>query len=109
MSTRTIPATFIAIGSLAVAAAAQASCGSAFCTLMTDRYAQGSGEAHLGWSADLRLESVTQNQLRSGTTHLDASQVTGEEAVERHSKNLNLVSPKSIYCIHPCWVESVET
>lgn len=72
--------------------AASASCGSAFCTLMTDRYAQGTGEPHIGWSADLRIESVSQTRLRSGTSKLDASQVTGEEAIERHTKNLNLVT-----------------
>lgn len=75
----------------AVTTLAQASCGSAFCSLMTDRYAQGS-DAHTGWSADVRLESVTQTQLRSGTTRIEASQVTGEEAIERHTKNLNLVT-----------------
>ncbi|MEQ1684935.1 MAG: hypothetical protein ABL916_14910 [Burkholderiaceae bacterium] len=76
----------------ALPSAVHASCGSAFCTLMTDRYAQGSGEPHLGWSSDVRLEAVTQKQLRSGTSKLDASQVTGEEAIERHTKNLNLVT-----------------
>ena len=90
----------------ALAPLAHASCGSAFCSLMTDRYAQGSGEAHLGWSADLRLESVTQKQLRSGTTNLDASQVTGEEAIERHSKNLNLVTSLS-YGLDRDWSVSV--
>ncbi len=59
---------------------------------MTDRYAQGAGEAHLGWSADVRLERVTQNRLRTGTTDLDASQVTEEEAIERHTKNTNVVT-----------------
>ncbi len=73
-------------------AIAQASCGSAFCTLMTDRYAQGTGEAHLGWSADLRLEVVTQAQLQKDTDHLAASEVTGEEAVEQHTRNQNMVT-----------------
>jgi hypothetical protein len=72
--------------------AASASCGSAFCTLMTDRYAQGTGEPHVGWSADLRIESVSQTRLRSGTSNIDASQVTSEEAIERHTRNLNLVT-----------------
>jgi hypothetical protein len=62
---------------------------------MTDRYAQGSGEQHLGWSADLRLEAVTQKTLRSGTFDIDASQVTGEEAIERHTKNLNILTTLS--------------
>lgn len=88
------------------APAAMASCGSAFCTLMTDRYAQGSGDAHPGWSADVRLEAVTQNTLRSGTTKLDASQVTGEEAIERHTKNLNLLTSLS-YGIDADWSVTV--
>ena len=71
---------------------ALASCGSAFCTLMTDRYAQGTGNPHVGWSADLRIERVTQDQLRSGTHDIDASQVTDEDAIERHTKNLNVVT-----------------
>jgi hypothetical protein len=81
-----------ALAPMALAATAHASCGSAFCTLMTDRYAQGTGEPHPGWSADVRLEAVTQKQLRSGTTKIDASQVSGEEAIERHTRNLNLVT-----------------
>lgn len=76
----------------AMTTAATASCGSAFCTLMTDRYAQGTGGAHLGWSADLRIESVSQSRLRTGTTNIDASQVTGEDAIERHTRNLNVVT-----------------
>jgi len=75
-----------------LASLTHASCGSAFCTLMTDRYAQGTGESHLGWSGDVRLEAVTQTQLRSGTSNLDASQVTGEEAIERRTRNQNVVT-----------------
>ena len=92
MKHRTLQSTLIAAGLAMFAAGASASCGTAFCTLMTDRYAQGAGEPHLGWSADVRLERVTQNRLRSGTTNLDASQVTEEEAIERHTKNTNLVT-----------------
>jgi hypothetical protein len=90
----------LALGTASVAA--HASCGSAFCTLMTDRYAQGTGTPHDGWSLDLRLESVTQDQLRSGTRNLDASQVTGEEAIERHTRNLNTVATLS-YGISDDW------
>ena len=75
-----------------LATSATAACGSAFCTLMTDRFAQGTGDAHLGWSADLRLEFVSQTQLRSGTRNIDSSQVTGEEAIERRTINQNLVT-----------------
>jgi hypothetical protein len=71
---------------------AQASCGSAFCTLMTDRYVQGTGEPHAGWSLDLRLESVTQDHLRSGTSNVDPAAVTNEGAIERHTRNLNFVN-----------------
>lgn len=98
--------TLAALAMSALAQSAQASCGSAFCTLMTDRYAQGSGEPHLGWSADVRLEAVTQKQLRTGTTNIDASQVTGEEAIERHTKNLNLVTTLA-YGIDADWSVSL--
>jgi len=82
----------VAAACMAAHAAASASCGSAFCTLMTDRYAQGTGEPHIGWSADLRIESVLQDRLRTGTHTIDASQVTDEEAIERHTRNLNVVT-----------------
>ena len=75
----------LAAALVAGSANVHASCGSAFCTLMTDRYAQRTGEPHVGWSGDLRLESVVQNQLRSGTRRIDASQVTGEDAIERRT------------------------
>jgi hypothetical protein len=74
------------------AAAVHASCGSASCTLMTDRYAQGSGEGHQGWSIDLRYEVITQDRLRghSGT----AGEVDDEEeaTMERRTGNHNLVA-----------------
>jgi hypothetical protein len=76
---------------LACAAGAQASCGSAFCTLLNDRFALGISE-HVGWSADVRLESVTQDRLRSGTKTIAPSDVTGEDTIERHTRNLNLVT-----------------
>jgi len=82
----------VAAACMAAHAVASASCGSAFCTLMTDRYAQGTGEPHIGWSADLRIESVLQDRLRTGTHTIDASQVTDEEAIERHTRNLNVVT-----------------
>jgi hypothetical protein len=78
-------------GALALSAAAQASCGSAFCTLLNDRFALGLSD-HVGWSADVRLEAVTQNRLRQGTTTISASDVTDEDAIERHTRNLNLVT-----------------
>lgn len=80
----------------------RASCGSAYCTLMTDRYAQGTGDPHLGWSADVRVELVTQDRLRSGTHDIDASQVTNEDAIERRTRNLNVVTTLE-YGLGPEW------
>ncbi len=98
-------AALVALASLP-ATPALASCGSAFCSLMTDDFAQGVGTSHLGWSSDLRLEAVTQTRLRRGTSTIDASQVTGEEAVERHTKNLNLLASLS-YAVDADWSVSV--
>lgn len=92
---KTVLQSLAAAATLCLAASsATASCGSAFCTLMTDRYAQGGGEAHQGWSSDVRLESVTQTQLREGTHNISAAdaQAAGEEAIERRTSNLNLVT-----------------
>jgi hypothetical protein len=76
---------------LGIATCAHASCGSAFCTLLNDRFALGTWD-HVGWSADVRIESVTQDKLRSGTRTIDPSEVTGEEAIERHTYNTNIVT-----------------
>jgi hypothetical protein len=73
---------------------------------MTDRYALGTGQAHTGWSADLRLESVLQNRLRTGTHTISADQVSDEEAVERHTRNLNLVTTLE-YGFNEQWSMSV--
>jgi hypothetical protein len=81
---------------------AHASCGSASCTLMTDRFAEGLGDPHEGWSVDLRLEAVTQDQLRRGTKDISASQVTGEETIERRTRNLNVVTTVG-YGINTDW------
>lgn len=80
------------IGVTLASGAAHASCGASFCTLMTDRYAEGASEPHLGWSADFRLETITQKQLRSGSKNITADQVSGEEAIERRTRNLNFVT-----------------
>lgn len=84
-----------------LAAPALASCGASFCTLMTDRYAQAGGD-HPGWSTDLRIEAVTQDRLRRGSQDIDASQVTGEEAIERRTRNQNGVAAVS-YGIDDAW------
>ena len=83
-----------------------ASCGSAYCTLMTDRYAQGTGDPHLGWSADQRIEQVNQTRLLTGTNDIDASQVSNEDAIERHTRNLNVVTTLG-YGFSPQWSVSL--
>lgn len=79
------------VASLGLFGPAHASCGSSYCSLLNDRFALGTWD-HVGWSADFRLESVTQNRLRSGTRTIAAADVTGEEALERHTRNTNLVT-----------------
>ena len=58
----------------ACAGTGHASCGASACSLMTDRYAQGA-DVHPGWSADLRLEALTQKRLRSGTVWINCHNV----------------------------------
>jgi hypothetical protein len=81
----------IALACALAAPSAQASCGSAFCTLLNDRFALGLSD-HLGWSVDVHLESVNQDRLRKGTSTISPSDVTDEDAIERHTRNLNLVT-----------------
>jgi hypothetical protein len=69
---------------------------------MTDRYTQGTGESQVGWSADVRVEAVTQSRLRSGTAAPDPSLLAGEAAIERHTRNLNLFTALS-YGIDEDW------
>ncbi|HEU5296913.1 MAG TPA: transporter [Burkholderiaceae bacterium] len=76
---------------LGAAGAAHAACGSAFCTLLNDRFALGTWD-HVGWSADVRVDYVSQTQLRSGTRSINANEVSGEDAVERHTYNTNVVT-----------------
>ena len=95
-----------AAAALAVTTAAHASCGSAFCTLMTDRYAQGTGTPHDGWSVDSHYESIVQNRLRRGTQNLEPTEVTGEEDIERKTDNQNLVTSLG-YGINSAWSVSL--
>jgi hypothetical protein len=99
-------APFVLAACLANAPAAYASCGSAFCTLMTDRYAQGAGIPHTGWSVDAHLESIVQSQLRHDNDDLDASDVTGEEEIERRTVNDNFVTSLT-YGIDADWSVSL--
>jgi hypothetical protein len=106
LSVKTCTRAASAIALSALAGVAHSSCGAAFCTLMTDRYAQGTGEPHVGWSADVRIEAVTQDRLRTGTKNIAASEVTSEEAIERQTKNLNVVTTLS-YGIDESWSVSL--
>jgi hypothetical protein len=74
---------------------------------MTDRYAQGV-EAHPGWSADVRIESVTQKQLREGTHKISADDAiaAGEEAIETRTRNTNIVTTLS-YGLDADWSVSL--
>ena len=76
---------------LGIAPSADAACGSAFCTLLNDRFALGTWD-HVGWSADIHIESLSQTTLRSGTRTISASEVTDEETLERHTYNTNLLT-----------------
>jgi len=91
-----------AAAALAHACIAQASCGAATCNLLNDRFALGTWE-HTGWSVDLRLESLSQTQLREGTRNINASDLpAGEEAIERHTRNHNLVTTLD-YAVDRTW------
>lgn len=82
--------------------AAQASCGSASCNLLSDRFAMGTWE-HTGWSLDVHLEALTQTQLREGTHNISPADLpAGEEAIERHTTNRNLVTTLD-YAAGPQW------
>lgn len=84
------------------ATSADASCGAASCNLLNDRFALGTWD-HAGWSTDLRLESVVQDQLRQGTKNISPADLPeDEEAVERHTRNLNLVTTLD-YAMSPQW------
>ncbi|WP_374568438.1 transporter [Ideonella sp.] len=88
------------------ASAAQASCGAASCNLLNDRFALGTWD-HAGWSVDLRLESVVQDQLRRGSQNISPDDLPeDEEAVERHTRNLNLVTTLD-YAVSPQWAFSL--
>lgn len=104
--TRAAPAA--AVAAMAVAAlalfatAAQASCGAATCNLLNDRFALGTWE-HTGWTVDVRLESVTQDRLHQGSRDISPAELPeGEEAIERHTRNLNLVTTLD-HAIDPQW------
>lgn len=81
---------------------AQASCGSASCTLLNDRFALGTWDQP-GWSVDLRLEALTQNQLREGTRKISPAELPeGEEAIERHTRNRSLIT-RLDYAVDRSW------
>src|SRR5262245_45801498 len=73
----------IALGVAGVCPPAFASCGSAACTLVTDRFVQGSWDRP-GFYLDLRGEYLDQDRLLSGSQRIGADQVT-EETIERET------------------------
>lgn len=85
------PPALALLGSLSLFGTAHASCGSSYCSLLNDRFALGTWD-HVGWSADFRLESVTQDRLRTGARTIGAAEVSGEQVLERHTRNTNLVT-----------------
>lgn len=91
-----------AAAALALSPLAQASCGAATCNLLNDRFALGTWD-HAGWSLDLRLESLDQNRLHQGRRDISPAQLPeGEEAIEHHTRNLNLVTTLD-YAIDKQW------
>lgn len=73
-------------------ASALASCGAASCNLLNDRFFLGTWE-HPGWSLDERVEILDQTQLREGSRRIGPADLPpGEEAIERHTRNRNLVT-----------------
>ena len=87
---------------LAFSPLTHASCGAASCNLLNDRFALGTWERE-GWSADLRVESITQDRLRHGDHAISSGQLPeDEEAVERHTRGTNLVTTLD-YALSPQW------
>jgi hypothetical protein len=87
---------------LAAAATAQASCGATSCTLLNDRFALGTWDEP-GWSVDWRLESITQDRLRQGHHTISPADLPeGEEAIERHTRNLGLTTTLD-YAVDAHW------
>lgn len=81
---------FFGVSCCVLSLSAQASCGSASCSLATQIDGLGLG-ANPGWQLDLRYEYIKQDQLRSGTRKTDAAYVDGEHT-EMVTKNNNVVA-----------------
>ncbi len=85
-----ITALFFGVGCGLLSPGAQASCGSASCSLAT--HIDGLGlTANNGWQVDLRYEYIKQDQLRSGT-HKAATEFADGEHTEIYTTNKNLVA-----------------
>src|SRR3569623_3217147 len=85
--------TGLALPLLLLPLAATASCGSAVCTINTDRDTQPPWQDN-ATRLDLRMEMIHQNQLRSGTDKTTAAGVTGEHD-EIKTLNRNMVASVS--------------
>lgn len=79
----------LVLGSLALAANAHASCGSAFCVLNTDWDVVAAQTTPGHASVDLRFEFVPQKALYSGSSRISRASVVDEEAVETRTLNRN--------------------
>lgn len=82
-----------------------ASCGSAFCTVNTDRDVQGVATQAGAMRLDLRYEYINQARLRSGTHNVSADQDTGDVA-ELRTTNRNWVATLD-YAFDAQWAVSV--
>jgi len=85
--------TGLALSLLLLPLAAEASCGSAFCSLNTDWDTQAPWQDD-ATRLDLRMETIRQDQLRSGTDKATASGTVGEHD-EIRTRNRNLVASLS--------------
>ncbi len=91
---------YSAVGLGLIAGNANASCGTAFCSLNTDWDTQTAwGEKEATTRFDLRTEYIKQDQLRSGTDKVAASGVIGEHD-EIKTRNLNWIASVS-YALSP--------
>ena len=85
--------TSLALPLMVLPMVAAASCGSAFCTLNTDWDTQAPWQDD-ATRLDLRMEAISQDQLRSGTDKATASGTVGEHD-EIRTRNRNLVASLS--------------
>lgn len=84
-----IPALAVSLAGL-LSTAAQASCGSAYCSVATDHTAEAAGLVE-GSTLDLRYESIHQDQPRTGSRKLAVGEVPRHDD-EVSTRNRNLIA-----------------